>query len=479
MKVRVLVLTERLDGLARTMRDLDAQALPYADFGVTYVARGLRGNDSAKLEELESRRPNVTVSTVPAGGDWSQAVASSMDSDAADHVLAIPLGAGLLPEALPRLVALAETGRAVVVARQIGRPAWERIDGTGPVTGLLVNSGVVASVAPPSGAGTARDWIAAWHDAVLAGTTDAVVLDDYPVFRPSPDAVPANQVRVHSAEAAWHGNLLNVQAVVGTTSPKVDPVLVLRGPEDLEYPVATELEGREGTVHLSGEIDVQTSASGRPLPPGEWTVGVMATQPGYLAEGYLPKTRLLDALVGGRPVVPTRRGDKLRLQVGAVRRNYFHADPATAQIVETARGTRLTLPLDNLHVADTTSVAGSLFLGRLKVPASVEVVDGRPTLQAWLSGLARSYPVSVDFGHVRPVKAGLKLVVDGAGQMSLMRAAVPKPKQRPSQVGSGNVSKAAPRGGSLARVRAALPAPVRSALSRVPGLKSWYAARTG
>jgi hypothetical protein len=205
----------------------------------------------------------------------------------------------------------------------------------------------------------------------------------------------------------------------------------------------------------------------------------MATQPGFLAEGDLPKTRLPDALVGGRPVVPARRGDKLRLQVGAVRPNYFDADPATAQIVETARGTRLTLPLNNLHVADTTSVAGFLFLGGLKVPASVEVVDGRPTLQAWLSGLARSYPVSVDFGHVRPVKAGLKLVVDGVGQMSLMRAAVPKPKQRPAQVGSGNESIAAPRGGRLARVRAALPAPVRSALSRVPGLKSWYAARTG
>ncbi len=126
MKVRVLVLTERLDGLARTMRDLDAQAFPYADFGVTFVARGLGRNESAKLEELESRRPNVTVSTVPAGGDWSQAITSSMDAGAADHVLAMPLGAGLLPEALPRLVALAETGRAVVVARQIGRPAWER-----------------------------------------------------------------------------------------------------------------------------------------------------------------------------------------------------------------------------------------------------------------------------------------------------------------------------------------------------------------
>jgi len=299
------------------------------------------------------------------------------------------------------------------------------------------------------------------------------------VFRPSPDAVPAEKVQVHSAEAAWEGNLLNVQAVVGTTSPKVDPALVLRGPEDLEYPVATKLEGREGTVHLSGEIDVQTSASGRPLPAGEWTVGVMATQPGFLAEGDLPKTRLQDALVGGRPVVPTRRGDKLRLQVGAVRPNYFDADPATAQIVETARGTRLTLPLNNLHVADTTSVPGFLFLGGLKVPASVEVVDGRPTLQAWLSGLARTYPVSVDFGHVRPVKAGLKLVVDGVGQMSLARAAVQKPKRSPAQAGSGKVSKAAPRGGSLARVRDALPAPVRSALSRVPGLKSWYAARTG
>ena len=146
-----------------------------------------------------------------------------MDGGAADHVLAMPLGAGLLPEALPRLVALAETGRAVVVARQIGRPAWERREGTGPVAALLVGSGVAASVSPPSGAATARDWLAAWHDAVLAETTDAVVLDDYPVFRPSPDALPAEQVRVHSAEATWEGNLLNVQAVVGTTSPKVDP----------------------------------------------------------------------------------------------------------------------------------------------------------------------------------------------------------------------------------------------------------------
>ncbi len=41
MQVRILVLTDRLDGLARTSRDLDAQAMPYADFGVTFVTRGL------------------------------------------------------------------------------------------------------------------------------------------------------------------------------------------------------------------------------------------------------------------------------------------------------------------------------------------------------------------------------------------------------------------------------------------------------
>ncbi len=242
--------------------------------------------------------------------------------------------------------------------------------------------------------------------------------------------------------------------------------------------VATEREGREGTVHLSGEIDVQTAALGEPLPAGEWTVGVTATQPGFHAEGVLPKTDLAPALVGGRPVVPALRGDTLRLQVGRVRRNYFDADPATAHIIETARGTRLTLALDGLHVADTTSVSGSLILGRLKVPASVEVTDGRATLQAWLSGLAGSYPVSVDFGHERPVRTGLSLEVDGVGQMRLVRAAKQKPAGKPVQAPPQGQPAGVPRRGGLVRVREALPAPVLSGLSRVPGLKHWYAART-
>lgn len=473
MKACVLVLTERLDGLARTSRDLDAQALSFADFGATFLAGDLTADDLERLDDLVSRRPNRSVVRVPDDSDWSSAVRSAIDTAKAEYVIAVTIGDGFLPEALPRLLTLAESGNDVVIARQAGRPVWLERSDAGPVAAAVVSSRLAASVLPGA-LPTATDWLDAWHTAVLAEGTSVAVLEDYPALRPSPDVVPADRVEVFNAEAAWEGSQLRVRAIVGTTTPKVDPTLVLRGPDNREYALPTQREGREGTVRLTGEIDIERAALGAPLPDGEWTVGVVATQPGFLAEGVLPKSPLKAGLVHGRPVVPTLRGDKLRLQIGAVRRNYLKADPTKAHIVESARGTALNLPLEDLHVAETSAVPGALLLGRLKIPATVEVVDGNPQLHAWLSGLAGRYPLSVAFGHDRPVSMDLALVVDGVGQMHLERTpkkgvGTPRTTQPPQP------SSARKKG--LVRVREALPAPLVGGLSRVPGLKRWYAAK--
>ncbi len=98
---------------------------------------------------------------------------------------------GCSPRRCPGWSRSPESGHQAVVGRQVGRPAWERTAGSGPVAALLVDSKLAASVRVPDETGAARDWLAAWHDAVLAETDDVAALDDYPSLRPSPDAVPA------------------------------------------------------------------------------------------------------------------------------------------------------------------------------------------------------------------------------------------------------------------------------------------------
>ena len=132
----------------------------------------------------------------------------------------------------------------------------------------------------------------------------------------------------------------------------------------------------------------------------------------------------------------------------------------------------LVLPLHGLHVADTHTVPGSVYLGGLKVPATILVDGGSVCLRVWLSGLAGRYPMSVAFGHVKRVPLGLVLEVDGVGSMKLVPEPAPVAAPAATTVDTS-------RGGLLARARQALPEPVAQGLRKVPLLRKWYAGRAG
>ncbi len=455
-KVLVLVLTEPGDEFAQTTRDLDAQQLSYAEFAATFLVGTTDDAELARLARLVERRPNLATLPVT-GGNWADAASKAIAGAGATHVLVVRSGTGLFPQALPRLVDVAAAGHDVVVGRQVGRPLWGSANGAGPVAAVLVAADHVPSGVQPRGGQSAEEWLAGWHAAVLAATEKPAALEEYPTLRAVPTATAAPVIDIVSADATWTGRQISVRAGIRSATPELDPVLVLRGPEGIEYRVPTDRQANGSVIELTGQVDVGTAALGAALTNGEWIVAVETTGPGQLFAAALPKVKLPAAIIDGRPVLVTVRAEHFELQVGLVRRGFFRAEPEEAEITESARGTVLSLPLRPLHSADTSSVPGRLLIGKLPVPAELDLSGERPLLKACLSGLSGSYPLSVAFGHLNPVSLKLLLVVDGTGQMELVH------RERPGSDDPTDTS----TGGVRARVRDALPESVVSGLKKL------------
>ena len=471
MRVHVLVLCDQLDELAGTSGALDAQRLAYSDFAVGYAYPDADPAAVDRLEDLASKRPNCSL-VVSGEGGWSPAVERLLaDTDAA-YLLVLRVGETLFPEALERLVALADQGHDVVVGRRVGRPVWGAPGSRGPVAAALVSTARARTSGVPAQGAAERveAWLDGWHEILLAAADSVVALEDYPVLASAGSSTP-RFVTVQQPSAAWDGATL----LLGATVPAPDgpePAFAVRGPDGIEFPVPTQIQRSGESFRLSGRLDPATAALGGPLGDGSWTVGVSTSAPGDAAWTPLPQEARLSALIGGRPVVSTLREEHLELQVGKVRRRYFKADPAEASITESVDGIELVLPLHGVHVAGTDVVHGSAYLGRLRIPATIRVDGDNVFLHVWLSGLAGEYPVSVDFGHVKPVPLGMTLEADGVGSMRMVapRRAAPGATTSTPVDSSDTL---------LGRVRRVLPAPVAHGLRKVPALRKWYAERTG
>ncbi len=471
MRVHVLVVCDQLDELARTAGALDAQRLAYSDFAVGYAYPVADPAGSGRLEDLASKRPNCSLVRCGEGG-WSSAVEGLLADTEAAYLLVLRAGEMIFPEALERLVDLAEKGHDVVVGRRVGSPVWGATELRGPVAAVLVSTARArTSSVPTHGAvETVEAWLDGWHDTLLAAADSPVALEDYPVLAPSAGSTQGF-VTVQQASAGWEGGTL----LLGATIPTWDgpePAFAVRGPGEIEFSVPTQSERSEESVRLTGRLDPATAALGGALGDGSWTVGVVTSAPGHATWTPLPHGGSLSALIGGRPVASTLRKQHLELQVGKVRRRYFKTDPAEAVITESVDGIELVLPLHDVHVAGTGVVHGSAFLGRLRIPATIRVDASRVSLHVWLSGLAGAYPLAVDFGHVKPVPLGMTLEVDGVGSMRMVATRRAAPGAAPSTpVDSPDTL--------LGRVRRVLPAPVANGLRRVPALRKWYAEHSG
>ena len=379
MKLLVLIVDPIGETVSRVARGVDTQSLPYDAFDVCYVLEAPEKHLRDRLDSLRAHRPNVKV-LAGERGKFAELAREALQGAEAGYVLVVPGEAELYPEAFARLRELAgRYGPAVVEGRA---------SGVGPSIMFVEAGAANDAIGAIGGSPAAADWLRQWEERVCSVASKVVALEDYPVSRG--DSGIDGRLMLHEASVAWDGPLLVLSCRLPQELRADQASFFLRSlSTGLEFSLPTQILGNE-TGLREGRVDLAVSAAGDPLPGGEWEVGVETRGARAVVRMLLPNVPLSSAIVRGRPVVRTMRGPHCRLQVDHIRRNLIHADPAEARIAELVRGTRLELPLHDLHVAETEALDGQLVLGGLRIGARIRVVDGLATLETWLTGLAGS-----------------------------------------------------------------------------------------
>jgi hypothetical protein len=150
-------------------------------------------------------------------------------------------------------------------------------------------------------------------------------------------------------------------------------------------------------------------------------------------------------------------------------------------------------------------VSGAIALGRLELPATVEVSSGVAVLSAYVSGLPGTSPISARFGAGPLRQTGLSLDIAAAGSMTVVRtppaapapaAAPPKPAAAPPKAPAKPAAKKPapkaaakrpkrtppPAKGPVARLRRSIPTPLEPLVNRVshsPAARKAYRKLTG
>lgn len=496
-QISVVVATDGTRSASRLIGSLDAQTLPSADFELVILDRGLPETERDSLRRVASRRPNIRI--VESGEDWT--------AEAGDYVLGAQPEQKLFPDTLARLSGFAREHSLDVVA---GRPVQPRqalaapflADAPyveGPSRGTALTSTVVLA---------RRDRVTRDGDPVAVDAEGASigVLASYPA---SDDQVLSfsaelGKPRVDQPRAAWEAAALVVRlGGSASTVADLDTLVVVARQigTHLTYVLPVEDVTIErvadradecawsGTVH----IDPRQAAAGQPLPPGTWELDVIlsgpdgATAPSTVPAGAPTRTALLGDVV---VAVATSKIGALQLDVGPSREPVIaEVNPVLAEVAETARGSELRVRLPELHTHDFTSLAGQLGLGKLLLPAKIEVGDGEARLIAFVSGLAGRVPLSAKFGRSPLQPLGVSLAISGTGVMTVVTTPLEQSKAKPI----AKLPKAKPKAskpkkrkkkakGPVAKLRRALPEPLEPLarrLSEQPVAQKIYRRLTG
>ncbi|WP_375491733.1 hypothetical protein [uncultured Jatrophihabitans sp.] len=462
----------RVDGpapwLTALAASLDAQTLGYDDFETVLVLAEPGGPTHDRVADFARHRPNVRVVTgelVVAEhlqGRWVVDLGDDLDERRPE----------LFPQALGQLVAFGEThgcaavlGRAQVRGRRVLDRLFARDTGelaadvlgslTGPAPLIAVAAQVAAQV------GTCPR---------LPDVPGAVgALGDHPVVLISGPVDADEQFRVAEAVGHWVDGTLELRAILDPpATPDAAPVLHLRHAktyDELALPTRVEQDGARPVVVAA--LDVRAATADGPLPDGPWELHLV--QPGDTSAWIEPAPvpplpgPLPSAAIGGLLVASTRRQDRQVVDVAATAASVVGKVPiAAGSVAESARGSLLTLRLDDLSVLDAGAVRGQLFLGSLVLPVDL-VSDGDSVrLQSWVSGLPATLPVHTRFGIGPRTATGLALQIDGDGAMAVV-AEPPKPEKAVS-----TKPQPAPRRPSLTqRVTTRVPEPLRPAVRTV------------
>lgn len=427
--------------LTGLVHSLDAQTLPVDAFETVFVVPDLSGPVAARLRDLADHRPNVRVdaAAIPdGGGTWTVHLGESP----AEHE------PRLFPEALQRLADFGDQHDCGVV---LGRATY----GTGLVADDFLRSDRVLDGPIPITESTR---------ALRLRRSDGVANDkvglvgSYPCVRlaTAPAGGGAGPPSVDERRAEWVAGrvVITVEGAADTAVGDATVALAVRHMRTgAEFWLPTrDAVVADGRFRAVADIDVRTAAAGAALDDGPWQllVGLHADGWGQLQRAPVPPTPLPPGIVDGRPVVPFTAARGIVLDVGATRTpllSKLRAEGAT--VAESAQGTRLTLPLEDLAVTGQVRLRGRLLLGKFPLPAEVIGEGGHARLECLLSGLPGTSRLFMKFGNAPAAPTGLTLTISPVGTMTV----APTPRRRP--VATPPARKPAPTAAERARMAAA------------------------
>lgn len=500
--------------LGGLVSSLDAQTLPWSTFELV-VVDDQHGPPASRLTTLAQRRPNVRV---VAGGDGDT---SWLDSCAGAQILVVQAGDLLFPEALEKLTTFATAHALDVLAARVVQSGAT----PGPLLTAdryhLDRSEVEAVLGSALLGGAAllvqRRLIGADGALRLDDVASVGVLATYPALLrsgPAAAAESATGLRQERGDVRWVGTALEISAagLFGVTADiptETDgaawSAVVRDVTSQLAYllpchgQLAAGVDEGSPAWAVSVELDLVTAAAGSPLPAGVWEVDLCVTtsQSAWAPctlQAELPSAAVLNGLF----VVPASSGSgTLRIDVGGTCSPVVvGAAPEDLTVVESAAGSLMTWRLPKVAATGDSTTSGVVALGSFRLPAVLRADADGVRIEAYLSGLAGSSPLSAQFGTVLLKPTGLDIAIAADGEMSAVPSAprqpAPAPKAKPKPKKKAPTKKAltkkapapvAPK--PLTRVqhlRRALPAsvsPLVDALARQPVARRLYRRAAG
>lgn len=416
---------------ASVLSSLDHHTLAPGEVEVLVADDGRSPELTRHLDDLVAHRVGWTRVPVDEGQD---VVAVLLDRAAGEHVVVVPAGRVITPTALERLSAAADDAGADLAwgltARAGERPARVHDPASRPVgpagrlhrrlagdpttlTGLLAADLAGTALADDSG----------------AAVSDAVCFVDHGPH--TPDRQPAEPSQpgavAEARSVTWTAGVVEIVVDVRPRSEDLRATVHDRA-TGVEWPVPdVQAEHAADRTTLTIRIDPDAVAGVGALADGTWWPSVR-TGPG--PEGALLLAIGARKARGGtfrsRPVVSFADDRRLGLDVGGhSRQPVRRLDPPRMTVVEDSRGSLLTAPVRNVDLPAGTPVRGQLRLGSMPVPATLEHDGDDVVLRAFVSGLAGSSDLAVRFTPASFASTGTRLVIDGAGAMSVARVRRP------------------------------------------------------
>ncbi|KQT93597.1 hypothetical protein ASG49_00915 [Marmoricola sp. Leaf446] len=423
MSLQVVVLLDGGHGLAPTVRSL--HALPHGLVDeVCFLVTGPGPKLLERLQEVVDGSAGWRVASVPRRGRAAGA-REVLRRTTSTHVVVVPVGGELLAEGLRRMALLHETsGAQAVVGRHSGaslrgllRDAVELEEvPVAPVPVLSAAVDVARAAAVTEVEPEDEAWLGTWQGQALAAAATVGAVVERPALAglrlPSPEWLHPLRSR-----ATWDGGVLQLEVSCPSAPSTGQPslatwrMLAVRASDGDEILLDSSVAAHEGWRDVSARLDVAS------LPDGAWRPAVEMVHGAVHGRGPMRCQDGPDLVVGGRPVVTTRLGDYLEVQVGEVRRPVVRVDPGSRPVV--LDDGRLSLGLLDLEVVGETPGRARVTWAGEHLEAVVRARAGEVRLELDPPTGVDSAPVTVLFGGREAAGAGVVMTRSERGEVSL------------------------------------------------------------